>query len=140
MFRFSSREPADEKNHLSISIIGAGTIITGDIECPGDIRIDGTLKGNLFCNAKVLLGPEAIVEGNITGRTGNIQGKIIGNISIHERLQLHGKAIVEGDIHAGELQVEASVSFNGKCHMTANVVALKKETAIPIAFSKAVNE
>jgi len=140
MFSFRSRQSPDEKNQLSISIIGAGTVITGNIESSGDIRIDGTLKGNLFCNAKVLLGPEAIVEGNITGKTGNIQGKVEGSINIRERLHLHGRAMVNGDIHAGQLQVEAAVTFNGQCHMTANVVELKTEATKPIAFSRAVNE
>ena len=73
---FTSKSSKDDKTLVSINIIGTGTVITGNIECAGDIRIDGILKGDLFCNAKVLIGAEAVIEGNVTGRTGNILGRV----------------------------------------------------------------
>jgi len=120
------------------SIIGAGTTITGDIETSGDIRIDGILKGNLKATAKVLLGPEAIVEGNVYGQQADVLGKVTGTIHVSDLLHLRGKAIIEGDIYAGKLQVEPTVSYNGKCHMgsnvveMANIVELKQETALAV--------
>ena len=71
----------------STTIIGAGTSINGDINSEGDIRIDGTLNGNLIAKAKVFIGPEGIVEGNITGFHADILGKVKGNIKIMELLQ-----------------------------------------------------
>ena len=41
----------------TLNVIGKGTTITGDIDTSNDIRIDGKLEGNLFCKAKVILGP-----------------------------------------------------------------------------------
>ncbi len=140
MFSFRPRSSKDDKTPVSISIIGAGTVITGNIESSGDIRIDGILKGNLFCNAKVLIGADAIIEGDVTGRTGNILGKVEGNIHMRELLFLHGKAIVQGDIHAGQLQIEPLVTFNGQCHMSASVVEFNTNVEIPMSISKAVNE
>ena len=35
------------------STIGAGVTLTGDINSPGDIRIDGTLTGNIICQSRV---------------------------------------------------------------------------------------
>ena len=40
----------------AINMIGVGTIITGDIVSKGDIRIDGTLKGSVNTEGKVVLG------------------------------------------------------------------------------------
>ena len=34
-----------------------GTHIEGTVEADGDIRVDGTIKGKLFCRAKVIVGP-----------------------------------------------------------------------------------
>ena len=66
------------------SLIGAGTIIKGDVVSSGDIRIDGTLKGNISGSAKVLIGAEGVVEGDIEGQQADILGKVSGKIIIKE--------------------------------------------------------
>lgn len=111
------------------TLIGSGTTITGDVESNGDIRIDGTLKGNLRGTAKIIVGTQGKVEGNIEGIQADIMGQVSGNIKVQKLLFLHGKTEVYGDIYAGELQVEPTAVFNGKCHMGANIVELKKDVA-----------
>lgn len=127
MFNSKSRTTADSNAGNASTMIGAGTIITGDIASNGDIRIDGTLIGNLSGKAKIIIGAEGAVEGNIEGVQADIMGRVAGNIKVQELLFLHGKTQVNGDIYAGRLQVEPTAVFNGNCHMGANVVELKKE-------------
>jgi cytoskeletal protein CcmA (bactofilin family) len=112
------------------SIIGAGTVITGDMESHGDIRIDGVLKGNLTGRAKILIGPEGAVEGDIDGDQADVLGRITGTIRVSGLLNLRGKASVNGDIYTGKLQIEPTASFNGQCHMGASVVELNSEATI----------
>ncbi len=129
MFNSKSRSSVGLTPSNSSTMIGTGTIITGDIESNGDIRIDGTLKGNLRGKAKIIIGADGIVEGSIEGLQADIMGHVTGNIKIQELLFLHGSTEVHGDIYAGKLQVEPSAVFNGKCHMGANIVELKKDVA-----------
>jgi cytoskeletal protein CcmA (bactofilin family) len=129
MFNSKSRSSSNETPISTASIISAGTIITGNIESKGDIRIDGILKGNVSCKAKILIGPEGVVEGDITGQQADILGTVHGRIKMSGLLHLHGKANVEGDIHAAKLQIEPTVSFNGQCQMGANIVELNPEMA-----------
>ena len=129
MFKSKSNSAGNETLVGSASIIGAGTVITGNIDSKGDIRIDGVLKGNVHCKAKILIGPEGVVEGDITGQQADILGTVTGRIKMNGLLHLHGKATVEGDIHAGKLQIETTVSFNGQCHMGANIVELNPDMA-----------
>jgi cytoskeletal protein CcmA (bactofilin family) len=100
------------------SIIAAGTTLKGDINSSGDIRIDGTLQGNINCTAKVVIGSNGVVNGDIAGQQADIMGKITGTIKVKELLQLKGGSQVNGNIHAGKLQIEPSANFNGQCHMT----------------------
>lgn len=132
MFNLKSRSATNETPSSPASIISAGTTITGNIECAGDIRIDGILIGNITGKAKVLIGPEGMVQGDIIAQQANIQGTVHGRIKMKGLLHLHGKAIVEGDIHAAKLQIEPSVNFNGQCHMGANIVELNPEKAIAV--------
>lgn len=117
---------------FSASIIAVGNTISGNIEATGDIRIDGTIKGNVFSKAKVLIGAEGVVEGNINCREADINGQVFGNINTQELLHLKGNAAVSGDIHTARLFIEPTVSFNGQCHMGANIVELKPEMGIVV--------
>jgi len=128
MFNSKSRS-ADEHTPGATSIIGAGTTISGNIQSNGDIRIDGTLIGNLSGKAKVLIGPEGKIEGDVEGLQADVLGTIKGKLKVKELLHLRGKAYIDGDIYAGKLQVEPTVIFNGKCNMGANVVELNAEIA-----------
>jgi cytoskeletal protein CcmA (bactofilin family) len=127
MFNSKSKSSASEMPTGSTTIIGSGTTITGDIDSTGDIRIDGTLIGNISGKAKILLGADGVIEGSIKGRQADVMGKITGQVDIKEILQLRGKCIVDGDIYAGKLEVEPTATFNGRCHMGANVVELNVE-------------
>jgi cytoskeletal protein CcmA (bactofilin family) len=129
MFNSKSKSSFDATSSNASTMVGAGTVITGDLESNGDIRIDGVLKGNLKGKSKIIIGAEGVVHGNIEGMQADIMGHVTGTIKIQELLYLHGKTEVKGDIYAGKLQVEPTAVFNGKCHMGANVVELKKEIA-----------
>lgn len=124
MFNSKSRSSSDVTTPNSSTMIAAGTTISGDLESNGDIRIDGTLKGNLKGRAKIIIGTDGIVEGNIEGQQADIMGHVTGNVKVQELLYLHGNTEVHGDIYAGKLQVEPTAVFNGKCHMGANIVEL----------------
>jgi len=127
MFNSKSKGSFDETSISANTIIGSGTTITGDIESNGDIRIDGILKGNLTAKLKILIGPEGMIEGDIAGQQADVLGKVTGKIKVKELLHLRGKATVHGDIYAGKLQIEPTVTFNGQCHMGANIVDLNAE-------------
>lgn len=136
MFNSKSKSSFDDSAASATSIIGAGTTITGDVQSNGDIRIDGIIKGNLIAKAKILVGADGVIEGDIDGKQADILGKVTGKIKVADLLYLHGQAVVDGDIYAGKLQIEPTASFNGQCHMGANVVGL-----IPITErGNAVNE
>ena len=121
MFNSKSKsENAEENVTASASLIGAGTTLKGDITSNGDLRIDGTLKGNIIGSARVIIGANGVVEGDITGQQADIMGKVTGSIKVKDLLQLKNGSVVEGNISASKLQVEPSAVFNGQCHMTGS--------------------
>ena len=102
------------------SLIASGTTLKGDISSNGDIRIDGTLQGNIHCTAKVVIGANGVIEGDISGHTADIMGKVSGTIKVKELLQLKGGSQVTGNIYSSKLQIEPTANFNGQCHMNAS--------------------
>lgn len=111
-------------NGNGTTLIGAGTTLKGDISSSSDLRIDGTIIGNITSSAKIVIGSSGVVEGDITGNQVDVVGKVSGNIRAKELLQLKGDAVVNGNIYAGKLQMEPTATFNGQCHMGANIVEM----------------
>jgi len=120
MFKGKSKSEfsAEISGSNAASLISAGTILKGDISSNSDLRIDGTLIGNINSSAKVIIGANGVVEGDLHGQQADILGKVSGTIKVKELLQLKGSSVVNGNIQAGKLQVEPTATFNGECHMT----------------------
>ncbi|MDF2380977.1 polymer-forming cytoskeletal protein [Nostoc ellipsosporum NOK] len=106
------------------TLVSAGTTFKGDISSSSDLRIDGKVVGNIQSTARVVIGANGEVEGDITGNQADIVGKVSGNIRAKELLQLRGDCVVTGNLYAGKLQVEPTATFNGHCHMGSNVVEM----------------
>lgn len=111
-------------NGTGATLISAGTTLKGDISSNSDLRIDGTVIGQIKSSAKIIIGNTGVVEGDISGNQADIVGKVTGNIRSKELLQLRGECVVSGNLYAGKLQIEPSATFNGQCHMGANVVEM----------------
>jgi cytoskeletal protein CcmA (bactofilin family) len=106
------------------TLISSGTTLKGDLSSNSDLRIDGTVIGNINSSAKVVIGANGVVEGDIMGAQADIVGKVSGNIRAKDLLQLRGECLVSGNLYAGKLQVEPTATFNGQCHMGANIVEM----------------
>ena len=126
------------------TLVSAGTTLKGDINSNSDLRIDGTVIGNIHSSAKIVIGVNGMVEGNISGNQADVVGKVTGNIKTKDLLQLRGDSVVKGNLYAGKLQVEPTASFNGQCHMgpgasaaaeSANIVEMNKNEQ-PKAIAK----
>ncbi len=103
----------------SVSIIGAGNIFSGDLECNGDLRIDGTVKGNIYSKAKVIIGESGFAEGDIHCNEADVSGRVTGSMFTKAGVILKESAVVTGDIQTNKIIIEPSAKFNGKCTMNS---------------------
>jgi cytoskeletal protein CcmA (bactofilin family) len=131
MFNKEKTSSSEKSYSNSATLISSGTSLKGDVKSENDLRIDGTIKGNVYSSAKIIVGPSGIVEGNIEGAHADITGKVNGNIAVKELLQLRGECHVDGNISATKLQIDPTATFNGKCQMgpqPASVVTMSNES------------
>ncbi len=128
MFKGKSKSEffAETSGTNAASLISAGTTLTGDLNSNADLRIDGTLVGNINSTAKVIIGANGTVKGDINGHQADILGRVTGAVKVKELLQLKGTSVIQGNIHAGKLQVEPTATFNGECHMNTAPAAAEK--------------
>lgn len=115
----------------SINLIGAGTIIEGEVRANGDLRVDGTIIGSVSSKSKVVVGSTGQVQGDIVCQNADISGAVKGKATVSEMLFLKATAKVNGDILTGKLVVEVGASFTGNCNMGPMIKDLKNADKQP---------
>jgi cytoskeletal protein CcmA (bactofilin family) len=97
------------------NVIAKGTVIDGIIRTSENIRIEGTIKGELKCEKKLVMDAGSLVEGNIHAGESTIKGEVRGTVSVDNTLHLLESSFIKGDIKAKKLHVEEGARYDGKC-------------------------
>ena len=133
MFPKEKSAAQDKQFVNSATLISAGTVLQGDVKSENDLRIDGTIHGNVISSSKIIIGPTGHVEGHVQGAQADVSGRVTGNITVKELLQLRAQSNVKGNINAVKLQIDPAAVFNGQCQMggaitttSSNVVPMKE--------------
>ena len=130
MFNKDKSPNSEKQFSSSATLISAGTVLKGDIISENDLRIDGTVKGNIKSSAKIIIGATGFIEGNIEGGNADITGKVQGNIVVKEFLQLRSECNVIGNLTAAKLQIDPTATFNGQCKMGTSVATSTSKASI----------
>jgi cytoskeletal protein CcmA (bactofilin family) len=96
-------------------IIAKGTIIEGKITTSENIRIDGTIRGEVRCEKRLVMDAGGLIEGNVYAGESTIKGKVVGTVSVENTLHLLESSFIKGDIKAKKLHVEEGAKYDGKC-------------------------
>lgn len=108
-----------------INMVGNGTVINGDIQSKSDIRIDGTLKGSVKTEGKLVVGSSGVVEGDVVCSNADISGEIKAKITVSQLLALKSTSKLNGDIVTNKLSIEPGATFSGSCSMGAVIKDIK---------------
>lgn len=120
----------------SVNLIGAGTVIQGDVTTNGDIRIDGSLTGSLNVKGKLVIGVSGNIDGEVICQNADISGTLKGKISVTGLLALKASAKLTGDIITSKIAVEPGAVFSGSCSMGGVIKDIKGERTEKIKFAE----
>tara|TARA_B100000579_G_C22836196_1_gene858934 strand:- start:1089 stop:1454 length:366 start_codon:yes stop_codon:yes gene_type:complete len=101
----------------SNNIIGEGSVLKGNLNTSGNIRLEGKVIGDISSESKVACGETSIVDGNVVAENAEIAGKVTGKVTVSELLILKSSASIHGDISTNNLIIESGANFNGACSM-----------------------
>lgn len=110
-----------------------GAVIEGTIQSPVDFRVDGTIKGTLRTQGKLVIGPQGSVEGQIFAGEASIAGKLKGSLEVKGLTTLAQTAQVHAELYTGQISIEAGAQFSGQCHMGVKTSEAKPAAAAPAA-------
>jgi len=124
----------------ALNLISNGSIIRGEVNAAGDMRVDGQIFGKIVSKAKIVIGETGKVEGNINCLNADISGHVNGDIYIGELLTLKSTARITGDIVTKKLVIEAGADFNGQCQMGEHAKGKQERTEHEPATRKIFQE
>jgi len=105
------------ENSESNNIIAKGSLLKGNLNVPGNIRLEGKVVGNVKSKSKIVCGETSVIEGNVNAVNAEIAGKVNGKVKVEELLILKSSCNINGDISTEKLIIESGSKFNGGCVM-----------------------
>ena len=116
------------------SLIGAGTVVDGDVTFTGGLRIDGHVRGNVVAaNSEpgtLVVSEQAKVDGEIRVSHVVVNGTVNGPVTADDYLELQSKARIVGDVSYKMLEMHVGAVIQGRLDHaepgTASVVELKR--------------
>jgi len=94
------------------SMLAQGVAIKGDVMGDGEVHLDCVVQGDIRVG-KLVLGPNARVEGSLHAQVIEIHGRVTGQVSA-KQVRLYGTAVVDGDITHEQLAMESGAQFQGR--------------------------
>lgn len=125
MFGNKSNKPQNRIDCL----IGAGTVIEGDLTFDGGLRVDGRVHGNVNSAegkpGTLVLSEAARIEGEIRVSHVVINGTVVGPVHAADYVELQSKANVTGDVYYRTLEMHLGAVVQGRLVYQDDVKAEK---------------
>jgi cytoskeletal protein CcmA (bactofilin family) len=109
--------------------ISSGMEFYGDLVARSSSgRIDGRFEGQIIECRRIIIGPDAMIKGNVFAEDILLYGYCEGNLFASGDVKVFNTAVILGDIHSASLLVEKESTFRG------NVKKLKPEDMAEFAI------
>ena len=97
----------------------SGSKIIGTVVTDSDMRVDGTIEGDVKCAGKLVIGEKGLIKGSVECQNAEIMGKLDGKINVKYALALRATSSLQGEISTSTLVIEPNAMFNGICSMAS---------------------
>lgn len=104
------------------SVVDAESSFDGRYEAAQDLRILGSISGEVVCRGTLTIERDATAKARIQSRDAQVRGRLEGDIVCTGRLLLTATAVVTGTIKAATLVVEEGASVSGNVQTTPGAV------------------
>ena len=102
----------------NVVTLGPRDSLHGRLDIHGDLKIAGTVEGELKASGDILVDSSANVQASIEGSNVSVRGQVNGNVTARKRLTLGGSGRLNGEVKVSRLTVEDGATLNGNVTMT----------------------
>ena len=129
--------PGRSGGESTMSIIGPGMNIVGDLVTEGSVRVEGRVEGSVRAGKMVVIATGGEVIGDVLTQDARIGGTVRGTVVAESRLEMQASCDIEGQIRAraAHLTLEEGARFNGQVQMLDGSEALALPAPPPVEKS-----
>ena len=114
----ATQASTSQNGGTNVVSLGPSDTLQGRLDIKGDLRIAGTVEGELKASGDVTVDAGATIQASIEGANVSVRGQVSGNVTARRRLTLGGSGRLNGDVRVGRLTVEDGATLNGNVAMT----------------------
>ena len=101
-----------------MTIIAKGAEVNGSMDVGGNVRVDGTVHGDVKATEGVEVGKSGRIVGSaIESKTAVIHGYVESHLIVSQHILLGGKSTLVGDLKTKTLVIEEGAVFHGNSAM-----------------------
>jgi cytoskeletal protein CcmA (bactofilin family) len=101
-----------------IVVLGPRDSLVGTLTVDGDVRIEGTLDGEVSATGEITVHSTGTARAQISARDIVVNGAVEGNAVARELVTLGESASFAGEVRAARLRVDDGATVNGAIRMT----------------------
>jgi len=122
-----SNRPGNQRGAANTaSIIGADLVIKGNLDCKGEVQIDGQVEGDIHAQ-RIVVGERAQTTGNLVAESVEVSGNVAGSIRGNS-VTFRSSGRVEADVFHKTLTIEQGAFFEGKSRRSDNPMSVQGGT------------
>jgi cytoskeletal protein CcmA (bactofilin family) len=91
--------------------------LIGELHIDGDVRLGGTVQGEIHATGNVEVDDEANVNASLAGGDVSIRGHVSGPVTARKKLVVAKSGSLTGDVRVARLVIQDGASFSGKVSM-----------------------
>ena len=136
----SRRSSASERPPRTIApstSIDVTSQLKGTLHCKETLRIDGRVKGEIFCDKMVIVGECAKVNASIVADTIQVSGEVKGDITATCKITLGRTARVTGDLSTPGIVIEEGAKLKGRIVIGSEEKAAQESKSVEQSRSDA---
>jgi len=100
------------------TLIGEGTVITGELRFADGLRIDGEVIGDVIASGEgysiLVISEKARVTGKVNAGHVIVNGTVVGPIHSSSLLELQPRAQITGDVRYEVLEMHQGATIDGE--------------------------
>ena len=97
--------------------LGPNDRLIGELHIDGDVRLGGTVQGEIHATGDVEVDDEANVNASLAGGDINIRGSVSGPVTARKRLVVARSGSLTGDVRVARLVIQDGATFSGNVSM-----------------------
>jgi cytoskeletal protein CcmA (bactofilin family) len=113
----------------STTFLDSSTVFEGKLTCADSLRIDGQVKGEIYCAQKVAIGETGSVHATIEADTVVVAGEVNGDVTATRKVTLEKTGRVNGNLCTPGIVIQEGAKLEGRITIGEEAVPEAKAAA-----------